>query len=204
MRRDALAVAYPGAAIYNRHWRRRPPPGVPHALHFASTCPSCKTVLQVGEQSFGKAVRCPKCQTVLKIPAAAPRRRQLRRRPRPARASRPRGRADRRRPARAAARGRLRPDAYSGGAPAPGRHTAAARGRPRPGGEAVSGGRHRRAGDSAGRQRGDEWSACTSLHPHDRVHPAAARRRPTRQGTGGTEPDRPGLCDDNNPPEYER
>ena len=36
------------------------------------TCPSCKTVLQVGESSFGKAVRCPKCQTVLKVPAAAP------------------------------------------------------------------------------------------------------------------------------------
>ena len=35
-------------------------------------CPSCKTVLQVGEPSFGKAVRCPKCQTVMKVPAAPP------------------------------------------------------------------------------------------------------------------------------------
>ncbi len=34
-------------------------------------CPSCKTVLQVGEPSFGKAVRCPKCQTVMKVPASA-------------------------------------------------------------------------------------------------------------------------------------
>ena len=39
---------------------------------FRITCPSCKTALQVGEQTLGKAVRCPKCQTVLKVPATAP------------------------------------------------------------------------------------------------------------------------------------